>query len=284
MKNLNLTSVFLVFVLAVSGLFAQTATPSTTLCAAATATATSVCLTSTTNVVNQTGIYVDQEYMTVLLGNSQTLAATNAYVPVSRNNRAGLAGPQSHLNAAIAWLALTPDKSKVPGDNGFVFTSQLGDSGSCVRNTLIYLPHIYPDRGNKRDCNVGGTMVSGQPGVWVDYAPESGLDLPSPTPVITITTTGAIPLASGSYVITKASAALMTLAAPVTGVQDGTLIKVYSSTAAAHTITATTLLENGGSGAPYTTVTFGAFIGSSITLRAYGGVWYVVSSSSATLS
>lgn len=282
MKNLNR---ILLFTLAASGLFAQTATPSTTLCAAATATATTVCLTSTTNVVNQTGIYVDQEYMTVLLGNSQTLAATNAYVPVSRNNRSGLAGPQAHLNGAIAWLALTPDKSKVPGINGFEYSFNVGDSGSCIRSNQIYLPKIWPDRANKRDCNVGGTMVAGQPGVWVDYAPESGLDLPTTSPIITITTSGAIPVSSGNYIITKSSAAaVMTLAAPTAGTMDGMVIKVYSQTAQAHTITATSLVENGASGSPYTTITFGAYIGSSITLKANNGVWLVVTSSSATIT
>lgn len=258
------------------GLQAQTAMPSTTLCASITDTATSICLASTTNVVNQTGVYVDQEYMTVLLANNQTIAATNAYVPVSRANRAGAGPPTAHANSAVAWLALTPDKSRLPGVNGFVYSTQFGDVGPCTRTAVVYLPHIWPDRAVKRDCTTAGS--------WVDFAPEAGLDNPSPSPINTLAASAALSVSSGNYYVTKGTAAALTLAAPTAGVQDGMLIKITSTTAAAHTLVATTLIESGGSGSPYTTATFGAFIGSSITLRAYGGVWYVVTSSSITLS
>src|SRR6266568_2492624 len=58
-----------------------------------------------------------------------------------------------------------------------------------------------------------------------------------------ISASGAIdPHTPGRYIITKASAAAMTLGAPVAGIEDGLCITVMSSTAAAHTITATGLL------------------------------------------
>lgn len=144
---------------------AQTATPSTTLCAAATSTARTVCLTSSTGVVDQTGIYVDLEYMTVVLSNGQTLPATNAVVPVRRGTRSGFGPPAAHASGQTAWIALTPSLSVVPGANGFGFGTNGGDYGTCTRAAVTYLPHIWPDRGVIRDCNAAT-------GLWVDYVGE----------------------------------------------------------------------------------------------------------------
>lgn len=254
---------------------AQTATPNTTFCAAVTATATSVCLASTTSVVNQTGLYADGEFMLVQLSNSQVLAAGPTYVPVSRGNRAGATPPIAHVNGAIVWKALTPSASVVPGSNGFVYSTQLGDMGACTRASITYLPHIWPDRNVKRDCTTTG--------VWVDYAPASGLDNTSPSPVSLLATSQALSVSSGNYVITKPSVlAALTLGAPTAGVQDGMVIVIKSASAFAHTLTATALIQTGGSASPYTTATFGvtsAFIGATLTLQSYGGFWYVVASS-----
>lgn len=269
----------LLFALAISAYLAdaQTATPSTTLCGAVTLTTTSVCLTSTTGVVNQTGLYVDNEYMTVTLSGQQVLAASNTYVPVTRGNRAGAGPPSLHNNAAVVWIALTPGSSVVPGVNGFVYSTQLGDVGPCTRGQQTYLPHIWPDRAVKRDCNVAGA--------WVDYAPLSGLDQTSPTMVAVLSTTnGALSVSSGDYIISKAGVLADTLAAPTAGVMDGMVIRITSTTSNAHTITATTLFQTGGSGTPYTTATFAAQIGASITLRAYGGFWYVIQVQNVVLS
>lgn len=97
---------------------------------------------------------------------------------------------------------------------------------------------------------------------------------------------GAIsPHLNANYMITKSSAlAALTLAAPTAGVDDGTLITVTSSTAEAHTITATSLLETGGSGVPYTTATFAAHAGASVTLMAYNGFWFVLFAQNVTFS
>lgn len=254
---------------------AQTITPNTTLCAAVTLTATSVCLTATTGVVNQTGIYVDGEMMLVQLANSQVVAAGPSYVPVARAQRAGTL-PQTHANGVVAWLQLTPSQSIVPGATGFVYSTQFGEVGSCVRTSMTYLPHIWPDRNVMRDCNTAG--------YWVDYAPNGLNQNPSPTPLALLPASAALSVSSGRYMVTKASAAALTLAAPTAGSMDGMVITIISSTAAAHTLTATSLLENGASGSPYTTATFGAYIGASITLQAYNGVWMVISNSNVTLS
>ena len=262
--------------------FGQTATPNTTLCAAQTATAQTVCLTSTTGVVNQTGVYVDQEYELVQYSANQATCTGPCYVPVSRNNRNAGSGPTAHVNSSIAWIALTPSSAVVPGLNGFVLGTNVVGIGSCTRGNFTYLPVIYVNRGIKRDCN--SVTNNSTIGVWVDYAPGSGLDFPSPSAQSPIAVSGALSVSSGNYIITKATAAALTLAAPTAGSMDGMTIVLISQTAAAHTLTATTLLESGGAGSPYTTATFGAFIGSSITLRAKNGVWMVVQSSSVTLS
>lgn len=86
------------------------------------------------------------------------------------------------------------------------------------------------------------------------------------------------------YACATAGVDAMTLAAPTAGTDDGAILIVFSTTANAHTITATSLLNNGGAGVPYTTATFAAHAGASITLMAYNALWYVVASTNVTLS
>jgi hypothetical protein len=275
MRTLTTLAIALLF-FGFTAAHAQTATPSTTLCAAVTATATSVCLTSTTGVVNQTGIYVDAEYMTVTLANNQTLAASNAYVPVTRGNRAGAGPPSAHISGALAWLALGPNQSVVPGANGFIYDTQLGDVGPCVRSQQTYLPHIWPNRNVIRDCNYGG--------FWVDY--NAGTDAsPSTNPVSLMSGTGTVALGvqSGNYIVTKGSAWTATLAAPTAGVQDGMIIRITSATAFAHTVTATSLFQTGAA-TNATTATFAAFGGAGMTIMAYNGKWLILSSNGVTFS
>lgn len=253
----------------------QTATPNTTLCAAQTRAQNTVCLTATTNVVNQTGVYVDGEYELVQLANTQVVCTGPCNVPVSRNNRNAGSGPTAHANSSIAWLALTPSQSVVPGANGFETGTNVIDIGTCTRASVTYLPHIWVNRNIKRDCNTAG--------VWVDYAPASGLDYPSPSPLIAITANGALSVSSGNYALTtKAGVIALTLTAPTAGVQDGMRITIKAFNGAnADTLTATALLQTGGTASPYTTATFGvttAFVGASLVLEAYQGFWFVVAS------
>lgn len=281
-----MNKIFCISILGILGAFtlsAQNQTPNTTLCGAQTKTATSVCLTSTTNVVNQTGVYIDQEYELVQLSANQVVCTGPCSVPVSRNNRAAGSGPTAHQNAVVAWLALTPSQSVVPGANGFSLSTNVSSIGPCISTQQVYLPVIYVNRGIKRDCNIGGTLAAGQTGAWVDYAPMSGLDYPSPTPLIQLASNGALSVTSGNYeLITKAGVIALTLAAPVSGIDDGKVITISANNGAhADTLTATALLQTGGAGSPYTTATFGvttAFNGASLTLKALGGFWFVVSS------
>jgi len=95
---------------------------------------------------------------------------------------------------------------------------------------------------------------------------------------------GAITIAPGTVVITKTgSLAAMTLAAP-TVAQDGMLLTVTSATAFAHTITATSLIDDGVTGGSKTTATFAAFAGASIVLMAYNGKWHTISLKAVTVA
>jgi hypothetical protein len=90
------------------------------------------------------------------------------------------------------------------------------------------------------------------------------------------------PHAAGNYVVNTAGVDAMTLAAPTDILDDGLMICVQSNTTNAHTITATSLLANGT--AIKTTATFAAFKGAGVLLRAYNGVWQVISSTGITFS
>lgn len=93
----------------------------------------------------------------------------------------------------------------------------------------------------------------------------------------------ALPTQGGNktVLITKGSAAALTLAAPTT-VPDGTVLTVISTTAFAHTITQAAPGFNGGGGGS-DVATFGAAAGNSITVVAYNGVWYVQNLTGVTL-
>ncbi len=103
------------------------------------------------------------------------------------------------------------------------------------------------------------------------------------TSPVAITANGAIaPHVSHTYVITKAGVAAMTLAAPTTGTDDGNIITIASSTANAHTITATGLLQTGS--AAVNVATFNALAGASLTLMAYLAKWIVLEANGVSFS
>lgn len=95
------------------------------------------------------------------------------------------------------------------------------------------------------------------------------------TPKVTVITGDAtLPKITGIYVLTKGSAAAITLTAP-SGI-DGTRLTVVSGSDQAHVITATSLVWDGTTGVN-TTGTFQAFRGASVVLVAYGSLWMVES-------
>lgn len=98
-----------------------------------------------------------------------------------------------------------------------------------------------------------------------------------------IAASGAIdPHTANRYAITKAGVAALTLAAPTKTADDGECIEIFSTTAFAHTITATGLLQTGT--ASVNVATFAAQAGASILLQAYQGKWVVLSANGITFS
>jgi len=81
---------------------------------------------------------------------------------------------------------------------------------------------------------------------------------------------------SGRYVITKGSAAVVTLGAPVAGRDDGLSLSFLSSTAFAHQIVSTGNLQDGAGHSNQ--LQFPAQAGACVDLIAYNGKWNVVSS------
>lgn len=87
-----------------------------------------------------------------------------------------------------------------------------------------------------------------------------------------------------NFAITKGSALAGVLVAPSTA-QDGLVVTFTSLTAFRHVITATSLLANGATGAPYTTATGNdTKIGATLVLQAQNGLWNVVSQGGFTLT
>lgn len=97
-----------------------------------------------------------------------------------------------------------------------------------------------------------------------------------------ITGDGAITVQNAYVVLSKATAAAITIVAPTAGTQDGLTIEVTTLTAQAHVITSATdgFNAKGSSG----TVTFTAAIGNSVTLRADNGHWYTVIKNGVTVA
>lgn len=94
---------------------------------------------------------------------------------------------------------------------------------------------------------------------------------------------GAIATKQGTVIITKGSAAALTLAAPTATTDDGKRLLIVTATAFAHTVTQTTPGINNGSTAS-DVGTFTAAIGNGMELVAYNGIWYTVSLRNVTLA
>jgi hypothetical protein len=95
----------------------------------------------------------------------------------------------------------------------------------------------------------------------------------------------AVAIAPGLYPITKSGVAALTLAAPTAGLpsaggHDGYTMTFMDTGGHAHTITTPASGINGS----LHVATFGGSVPQFCTMRAYGGVWYVLQSSGVTLS
>ncbi len=82
------------------------------------------------------------------------------------------------------------------------------------------------------------------------------------------TTSGAIPLVSGTYVLNGSGALAETLATPTTPAQDGIVLTIVAGTAHAHTVTTAANKINGNKD----TITYAA-VGDTATLQSVAGIW-----------
>jgi len=100
-------------------------------------------------------------------------------------------------------------------------------------------------------------------------------------PVQALTGDGAITIRDGLVVLSKGSAAAITITAPATS-DNGKQLTIITLTAQAHVITSATVGFNakGSSG----TCTYTAAIGNSVTLDAYNGNWYASVKTGVTLA
>jgi hypothetical protein len=126
---------------------------------------------------------------------------------------------------------------------------------------------------------LSATVVLIRP-VWSDV---SALAFPEVLTIAAVTASGAVaPRSPQTYVITKAGVAAMTLAAPTATTDDGIVVNLLSSTAFAHTLTATGLLQTGS--ASVNVATFAAQAGAGVSLMAFNGKWIVLSAVGITFS
>jgi hypothetical protein len=89
-------------------------------------------------------------------------------------------------------------------------------------------------------------------------------------------------LGGANFVVNTGSADAMTLAAPVSGTDDGLTLAIFSNTAFAHTLTSTGNFQTGGTATGV--LTFAAHAGAGLVLRAYQGKWQVVGNNLVTLT
>lgn len=100
---------------------------------------------------------------------------------------------------------------------------------------------------------------------------------------VALTTNGAIyPHAAATYTITKGSLYAATLAAPTATVDDGIVITFLSTTAFAHTVTATGLFQCGTTAVNLATCA--AQAGAGFSVMAYNGKWVVFATNVITYS
>ena len=102
-------------------------------------------------------------------------------------------------------------------------------------------------------------------------------------PTQVLAASGPITIKSGVVLLTNADGVVeATLAAPTATTDDGKILYIVSTTAKAHTITATPGGFNAG-GESSDVATLGAAIGNGLVVVAYQGAWYVLANTNATI-
>lgn len=101
-----------------------------------------------------------------------------------------------------------------------------------------------------------------------------------PARLVVAAVDGAIPVAAGTVMITKAGAAALTIDSPPKHM-DGAELTIVSTTAQAHTLTYTPGF--GGGTTSRDVATWGGAINDTLVLVAYNGIWWVKSARNVSL-
>lgn len=143
-----------------------------------------------------------------------------------------------------------------------------------------FLALVKPTHGiNEVEGNTGGVpneaanldAIDAAIGALQARVPNSGTDY---------TANGAIAQKSGLVTLSKAGVAVMTIADPTTGTDDGKVLHIVSTTANAHTVTTTTGINGGANHKS----TFGGAVGDQLNLIAVAGKWFLQPSTNQTLA
>lgn len=210
----------------------------------------------------------------------QTLSFSPALTAFSTGGQASAVALPSMINR-VATVAAQGDSVALPAATvGLAITvlnrgaqpMQVFGAGTDTINS------IATATGVSQGVNTAAVYVCNVAGNW--EVPISSLVTSSPT---TIGANGAVPAhVAHTYVINKAGVAALTLAAPTAVTDDGLEITLTSSTANAHTLTATGLLQTGA--AAVNLATFAANAGAGLTLMAFNAKWIVLSQIGITFS
>lgn len=210
----------------------------------------------------------------------QTLSWTTGITAFSTGGQTNALALTSMLNR-LNTVAAQGDSVRLPTanpgmmvviDNQGAFAAQVFGAGTDTING------IATATGISQGVKTVATYVCFVAGNW--EVPITSLVSTAP---VALSVNGAIPAhVSHTYSITKAGVLADTLAAPTSGADDGLEIIITSTTAFAHTLTATGLLATGT--ASVNVATFAAFAGAGLTLMALGGKWQVVCSVGITFS
>lgn len=164
--------------------------------------------------------------------------------------------------------------------------------GQPVSGTIRIAQRGYNGTAARSHDVLAKVLVSSAPSDFNGVSAGNLIDLPPNLPVqqtigedITFTTADVAGWGNRNrnFAVDKATAAAIVLVAP-SKAQDLLVITFTSLTAAAHVITATSLLGDGASGSPHTTATFAAYIGATLTLQAQNGIWNVISNVGVTIT
>jgi len=156
----------------------------------------------------------------------------------------------TNVVAGSSLLKIDDEYCRVDAINGLFVDLARGLNGSAVVAHGIYAPVIH-------------TVLAS------DWSPP----IPAPR-VYSYGASGAITVAPGIHYLTKATAGAYTLANPPVD-QNGMVVSLVSTTAAAHTVTMATAVL----GSTETVYTFVNALGHSKTLVSYKGVWAEVNTS-----